>query len=558
MPRVGVAVVALCVLAGGCGSVEPEEESPPAVFESPDRDEGSSEPAVTAKQGADGVALPEPEPEPMIEEPGPEAEPEPEPQPVIEQPEPEPIIEKPEPEPEPIIEEPEPEPIIEEPEPEPEPIIEEPEPEPIIEEPEPEPIIEEPEPEPVIEEPEPEPEPVIEEPEPEPEPVIEEPAPEPEPEPQQEAGTDPSIVVDPSVVPAPGDYDFTIEGTGFTSGLTVYTVICTMPGEPLLADAAVEDLEAAMGEVDRSHCDLSTAQPVTVDAARSFSVRRRATVGTNFVWVASDAGETQGAGAAVLPETLPPVPDGGHPPRPLAGMIPRELPWWDYPTCDSSPPWPSGCYPPSEWETPQDLSDCITGFPDDGVGGICGTRSPDETPRQTVHVIDWTTWCTSSWHPMSCEHLLYNMKRALDYLGAHPWCVLQEYIDQMVAYDVLWSQGHESPPLDFRNRHGWHLCPTVIDPGIPEDPWVRLSQTGITLAEQCRLVLPADVELESGPNRFSETPERFGSDCDAWAAWVEQRAQSQHWRVCDRSARLAEEWMEHHYDTPEWSYPVHC
>ena len=534
MPRVGCAVVALCVLASSCGNLEPQADSPPAVFESPDRDEGSPDPG-TAKQDTQRVALPEPEPSP---------EPEPEPEPLIQKPEP--VIE--EPQPDPVIEEPEPDPVIEEPEPDP--VIEEPEPEPVIEEPEPDPAIEEPEPDPVIEEPEPEP--VIEEPEPEP--VIEEP----EPEPQQGPRTDPRITVDPSVVPAPGDYDFTIEGTGFTSGLTVYTVICTMPGAALLADAAVEDLEAAMSEVTRSHCDLSTAQPVTVDVESSFSVQRRATVGTNFVWVASDPGETQGAGAAVLPEEIPRVPDGGEPPRPVAGIIPREFAWWDYPTCDSGPPWPSDCYPPSEWETPQDLSDCFTGFPDLGVGGICGTRWHQATPRQTVDVTEWTTWCGSSWHPVSCEYLLFQMKWALDYLGAHPWCVLQEYINQMVAYDVRWSQGYESLPRDFRNRTGWHLCPTVIDPGIPEDPWVRISQTGITLADQCRLVLPADVQLESKSNRFSHIPERFGSDCDAWAAWVEQQAQSQHWRDCDRSARLAEEWMEHHYNTPDHYFPVDC
>ena len=248
-------------------------------------------------------------------------------------------------------------------------------------------------------------------------------------------------------------------------------------------------------------------------------------------------------------------PEGGHPPRPSAGLVPRQLAWWDYPTCSSGPPWPSDCYPPSEWETPQDLSDCWRPFPDEGVGGICPGRRPPEVPRQTQDVVDWTQWCTSAWHPVSCENILFEIKWSLDYLGAHPWCVLQQYVERVVWADQLWSRGYSSPPADFRNRHGWHLCPTVIDPGIPEDPWVRLSETGITLAEQCRIVLPADIELEDRPLYLSDTVQRFGSDCDAWARWVETEAP--HW-PCNRSARLAEEWMEHHYSKPEISFSGDC
>ena len=226
--------------------------------------------------------------------------------------------------------------------------------------------------------------------------------------------------------------------------------------------------------------------------------------------------------------------------------MPRQLAWWDYPTCSSGPPWPSDCYPPSEWETPQDLSDCWKPFPDEGVGGICYPRRPPEVPRQTQDVVDWTRWCTSAWHPVSCENILFEMKWSLDYLGAHPWCVLQQYVDRVVWADLLWSRGYSSPPADFINRHGWHLCPTVIDPGIPEDPRVRLSETGITLAEQCRIVLPADIELEDFPRFLSDTVQRFGSDCDAWARWIENET-DEYERDCNRSARLAEEWRPFAY-----------
>ena len=254
--------------------------------------------------------------------------------------------------------------------------------------------------------------------------------------------------------------------------------------------------------------------------------------------------------------------EGGHPPLPSAGMVPRDEPYWDYPTCGASPPWPSDCYPPSEWEVPQDLTDCFTPLPDAGVSGICASRRPDgpphqELPRQTRDVIDWTNWCQASWHPLSCEFVLFQMKWSLDYLGAHPWCVLQQYYNRIAAHDDIWNRG-AALPADMRSRHGWHLCPSVIDPGQDADPRRRLSETGISLAEQCRIVLPAKVHLEDRPRRVNIEPQRFGSDCGAWAEWVENRPIARDWRGCDRSARLAEEWMEHHHGTPEHYAAVTC
>ena len=184
-------------------------------------------------------------------------------------------------------------------------------------------------------------------------------------------------------------------------------------------------------------------------------------------------------------------------------------------------------------------------------------------PRQTQEAIDYISWCEASWHPLSCDYTLFLMKWSLDYLGAHPWCVLQQYYDRINAHDALWRGGPGS--IDqFANNHGWHKCATVIDPLLPTDPtspgsgWVRLSETGISLAEQCRIVLPADVELETTTDKLDQTPEEFGSDCDAWAEYIENVGYARWWRVCNRSARLAEEWMEHHHATPEDYFPVDC
>ena len=109
----------------------------------------------------------------------------------------------------------------------------------------------------------------------------------------------PSVTVDPATVGWEGTHDFTISGAGFDPALTIYVLVCTIPGDAVSADTPAADLEAAMARVARSDCDLGTAQPVSVDADGSFVVQRSAAVGPNFMWVASDAAETQNAGSPV-------------------------------------------------------------------------------------------------------------------------------------------------------------------------------------------------------------------------------------------------------------------
>ena len=247
--------------------------------------------------------------------------------------------------------------------------------------------------------------------------------------------------------------------------------------------------------------------------------------------------------------------EGGHPPAPTIGMIPRELPYWDHPNCAPAPPWDSGCYPPSEWELPPDLEGCLPS-PD---GRVCANDRPDEVPRLTVEAVRWISWCGNQ--PRSpCQWLVRETKWALDFLGAHPWCVFNEYEDRVNVY-AAGGQG----PRNIRDLHGWHNCATVIDPivGTPDagrsnDAGLLLSHTGISLAEQCRRVLPTDIQLEDSPRRITLEVQRFGSNCDAWAAWVENRVGASDYRVCDRSARLAEEWMEHHYGVSEYYHSVTC
>ena len=322
-----------------------------------------------------------------------------------------------------------------------------------------------------------------------------------------------------------------------------------------IADAAIS-LEPTQGP------ECAAMLVAAVDTCQELDCFAASADATPTTTALPDQASAPASAPTSAPPEAAPTPEGGHPPLPQGAMIPRDEPYWGYPTCTGSPPWPSSCYPPSEWEVPQDLTDCFTPLPDSGVGGICASRRPDglphqEIPRQTRDVVDFMSWCGASWHPLSCEFVLFQMKWSLDYLGAHPWCVLQQYYNRIAAHDDIWNRGAPLP-ADMRNHYGWHLCPSVIDPGQDADPRRRLSETGISLAEQCRIVLPANVQLEDRPRRVNIEPQRFGSDCDAWAEWVDNRSIARDWRGCDRSARLAEEWMEHRHGTPEHYAVVTC
>ena len=315
--------------------------------------------------------------------------------------------------------------------------------------------------------------------------------------------------------------------------------------------SACEKINEALTVIEGHNDELAGTEP---DSAWQDTVQVIDEWRASCVTVATEAPVVEAPYSAGMPEGA--TPEGGHPPAPTIGMIPRELPYWDHPNCAPAPPWDSGCYPPSEWELPPDLGDCSLPSPD---GRVCANDRPDEVPRLTVEAVRWISWCDNQ--PRSpCQWLVREMKWALDFLGAHPWCVFNEYEDRVNVY-AAGGQG----PRNIRDLHGWHNCATVIDPivGTPDadrsnDAGGLLSHTGISLAEQCRRVLPPDIQLEDRPRRVFEEPQRFGSNCDAWAAWVENRVGASAFRVCDRSARLAEEWMEHHYNIPERYFTVSC
>ena len=221
---------------------------------------------------------------------------------------------------------------------------------------------------------------------------------------------------------------------------------------------------------------------------------------------------------------------------PVAGVVPEPAP-----ECSSdTPTWDETCTPPNSWN-----------WGEFEIGGRV-----DETPRLTTTVVDFWSVCNST-AEAPCEWLAGLMKWPLDYLGARPSCMLGEYLDRIEA-------GSRAGLYvgDIANVHGWHNCATVIDPlvgEVPEDGTdvgLRLSDTGMSLAERCRAVLPEDVMLETGYKLSGTPPTRFApghAGCDDWAEYVEDRLASRfsYFPDCYRSWRLASEWMEHHYGVDE-------
>ena len=197
-------------------------------------------------------------------------------------------------------------------------------------------------------------------------------------------------------------------------------------------------------------------------------------------------------------------------------------------------------------------------------------RLPIETPRITgedrVVVAQWLEWIGQGGYT---QWLLLQMKSPLDYLGAHPNCIVNEYNARVDALNALNLPRGQAEPNRLVNDHGWHNCATVIDPyrpGIelpadrPNDVGLRLSDTpGITLAERCRAVLPDDITLQTyhgwqdeRGKWVGEWRDHFGhAGCDAWAEWITTGYDYGRYPQCQESVYLAEEWMEHHLGQPK-------
>ena len=176
------------------------------------------------------------------------------------------------------------------------------------------------------------------------------------------------------------------------------------------------------------------------------------------------------------------------------------------------------------------------GLPDFAPGGA-GTG---DLPRPTPELVDWTNdVCLASGAGSSaCARVLHQSVWALDYLGASQDCIIAEMTAQVNLFD---PNGRTS--ISELER-GWFLCPSVILPDADTFTYATVPEDGTTfnaedMAQRCREVLPADVELEWG-----------AADCDAWGIAVLRHAGGV-WMTVDFAAELlAEEWLQHHYGAP--------
>lgn len=265
-------------------------------------------------------------------------------------------------------------------------------------------------------------------------------------------------------------------------------------------------------------------------------------------------------GNIICPQDIPdgaacvPTDDGGllcHPPgwEPDPGPVESAVVW--VPPVAGMVPEVHPNTPLSEWQR--------------GDGSVDPGQRAYDKPRNTAQVQAWVNeYCGQN--AISCEALLHHMKQALDYLGANPECVLNMYAER-VNYHVKKRSGADTSYS--RDTLGWHMCATVIDPIVVEipdgprnnDQGLRLSDTGITLAERCRKVLTdhfPDIQLETWWSG-DIPPTRFGNDCDAWAESMTTTTNL--WKaspVCAASAYLAEEWMEHHHGQHERYFGPWC
>ena len=164
--------------------------------------------------------------------------------------------------------------------------------------------------------------------------------------------------------------------------------------------------------------------------------------------------------------TTPPEPEPEPEPEPVVvrigdpdfvpattGIVPVP-----FPECSADEStWDETCTPPSSW----DWGEFRIGY------------RVFETPRLTSHVVAWYEACRSWGAP--CDWFMGLMKWPLDYLGAHPYCVIDnpsgpgEYQRRVETF----INNPNNTVGEIQNEHGWHNCATVIDPLVEQPPTGR-------------------------------------------------------------------------------------
>ncbi|MCE2512920.1 MAG: hypothetical protein J4F50_10300, partial [Acidimicrobiia bacterium] len=104
-----------------------------------------------------------------------------------------------------------------------------------------------------------------------------------------------------AAVAGPGTYTFTVTGSGWSPGLLVFIVPCTVPGEQLTTATPTDEIVAVTSALGTDDCVLSPiGGPAPVGGDGTFTVEVTHDVPANFAFGAGDAGGTEAGAAPVL------------------------------------------------------------------------------------------------------------------------------------------------------------------------------------------------------------------------------------------------------------------
>ena len=118
---------------------------------------------------------------------------------------------------------------------------------------------------------------------------------------QASAQDGPLLTADPPAVDGPGTYTFTLTGSGWSAGLSVFIVPCTVPGEQLTTASSTDAIVAALEGMGQADCILAPlGAPITVGGDGTFTVDITHDVPANFAFGAGDIAVTEESAVPVL------------------------------------------------------------------------------------------------------------------------------------------------------------------------------------------------------------------------------------------------------------------
>ena len=117
---------------------------------------------------------------------------------------------------------------------------------------------------------------------------------------QAHAQDGPTLSADPAAIDGPGTHTFTLTGSGWSPGLGVFIVPCTVPGEQLTTATPTDDVVAVASALGPDDCVLSPMGSATVGGDGTFTVEVTHDVPANFAFGAGDAAVTESGTAPIL------------------------------------------------------------------------------------------------------------------------------------------------------------------------------------------------------------------------------------------------------------------